>query len=268
MGEPRARVFYEDDSNEEVAGLGLAYAPYVEEIVGAELVRWAMSPAEQVGLTYLLERRKPGVAIEIGTRFGGSLQVIARLAKKVYSLDIDPGVRERLAGRFPNVEFLTGPSDVILPPLLEKLQAESADLGFVLIDGDHTTEGVRKDIDNILRWKPIAPVDIVMHDSFNAVCRRGLRAGAWGACKYIDFVELDYVSGDVNTSRLCFGELWGGLALARMLPEPRNGRFEITAKAEESFRILNIATSRSFASRIAGRLRRMFWVKDRPPLSA
>ena len=257
MAEPRARIFYADDDNAELAGLGLAYVPYVQEIVGREMLHWAMSPAEQMGLTYLLERRKPGVAIEIGTRFGGSLQIISRLAGKVYSLDIDPAVRERLAGRFPNVEYLTGRSDVILPPLLEKLQKEGADLGLVLIDGDHTTEGVCKDIDNVLKWVPSAPLDIVMHDSFNPPCRRGLRAAAWEACKYIDFVELDFVSGEVNKSRLCFGEMWGGLALGRMLPQPRQGRFEIIARAEESFRICQYATKPSFASRVRGKLRRM-----------
>lgn len=253
----RAKTHYIDDPNGEVAGLGLAYAPYVQSIVGNDILHWSMSPAEQVGLIYLLEKRKPDVAIEIGTRFGGSLQVISRLSRKVYSLDIDPGVRERLAGRFPNVEYLTGPSDQTLPPLLEKLQGEGADLGFALIDGDHSTEGVRKDIDHVLKWKPSAPLDIVMHDSFNAVCRRGLRAAAWGACKYIDFVDLDFVPGAVNMARDYFGQLWGGLALARMLPKQRSGRFEITARGEESFRLLVDAMKPSIPARAIGRLRRL-----------
>jgi len=39
---------------------------------------WQMNPAEQAMMIYLLERLRPKVAIEIGTRFGGSLQVIAQ----------------------------------------------------------------------------------------------------------------------------------------------------------------------------------------------
>lgn len=253
----RAKVFYGDDPNGEVAGTGLAFAPYVQSIIDKEMLHWSMNPSEQVGMIFLLEKRKPDVAIEIGTRFGGSLQVISQLARKVYSLDIDPGVRERLAGRFSNVEYLTGPSDQTLPPLLERLQREGADLGFALIDGDHSAEGVRKDIDNVLKWKPSTPLDIVMHDSFNAACRRGLRAAAWEACQYIDFVDLDFMPGMVNMARDYFGQLWGGLALARMLPQPRSGRFEITAKAEESFRILERATKRSLTARVSGRLRRL-----------
>ena len=76
---------------------------------------WQMNPAEQAMMIYLLERLRPKVAIEIGTRFGGSLQVIAQYSERVYSLDIDPEVTDRLKGRFPNVEYLIGPSDQTLP---------------------------------------------------------------------------------------------------------------------------------------------------------
>ncbi len=39
---------------------------------------WQMSPSEQVTIMFILEHLKPKAAIEIGTRFGGSLQVLAR----------------------------------------------------------------------------------------------------------------------------------------------------------------------------------------------
>jgi cephalosporin hydroxylase len=57
-----------------------------------------MSPAEQVAMLFLLEHLRPKVAIEIGTRFGGSLQVLAKNCERVCSLDIDPEVPRRLEG--------------------------------------------------------------------------------------------------------------------------------------------------------------------------
>jgi len=40
-------------------------------------------------------------------------------------------------------------------------------LDFVLIDADHSSAGVQRDINNVLRYRPTRPLYIVMHDSFN-----------------------------------------------------------------------------------------------------
>ncbi len=80
---------------------------------------------------HLVEHLKPKAAIEIGTRFGGSLQVLAKFCDRVYSLDIDPEVQDRLKGRFENVEYLIGPTDETLLPLLDRLQRESTEVGFI-----------------------------------------------------------------------------------------------------------------------------------------
>lgn len=236
----RARVYYEDDPDEDNAGYGLANAPYINGFLSESSLAWMMSPSEQVATTYLLERRRPSVAIEIGTRFGGSLQVISHYSRKVYSLDVDPAVKDRLAGRFPNVEYITGPSTETLPHLLSSLKSEAADLGFVLVDGDHSANGVRADINNVLTWAPTSPLLILMHDSFNPECRLGLRNSEWNSCPYVDFVELDFVTGVLvpgirNTFRR---QLWGGLALGQLLPQKRTSRFEVTGRAEAGFRVL------------------------------
>ena len=108
----------------------------------------------------------------------------------MYSLDVDPQVLERLKVRSTNVEYLIGPSDQTLPPLIHRLQSEKSKLGFVLVDGDQSREGVRKDIDNVLQFS-YCPPDIVMHDSFNSECRLGLRAANWSGCPHVHAVELD-----------------------------------------------------------------------------
>jgi hypothetical protein len=71
-------------------------------------------------------------------------------------------------------------------------------LSFALVDGDHSTDGVRKDIDNLLRFRPRIPLYIVMHDSLMPECRAGLEQANWAANPHVHAVELDFVSGIVN----------------------------------------------------------------------
>ena len=247
------KIYYPDDPDPEKAGQGLALAPLILQTLRADrAMYWLMSPAEQAAISYLLERLRPEVAIEIGTRFGGSLQVLSRFSGKVYSLDIDPAVPQRLDGLFPNVEYVIGPSDQTLPALIADLQSQGAGLSFVLIDGDHSAEGVKQDIDHILQYRPNTPLYIIMHDSFNPECRRGMASASWAACPYIHAVELDFVGGYINPSPAFRGELWGGLALGLLRPEPRQGRFEIVERAKLSFEIAAEAERRQLAHRRGG----------------
>ena len=252
--EKQIKVFYSDDPDPLVAGQGLAYAPFIKDIVGSDdLGYWMMSPAEQVGLTHILQNRRPKVSIEIGTRLGGSLQVLAKFSEKVYSLDINPDVPRVLAGKHPNVEYRVGSSTETLPALLKQLSDEGAEVGFVLVDGDHSTEGVRADIDNILKYVPRCPLYITMHDSSNPAVRRGLKGASWSACPHIQFVELDFIPGHVNPSPQCSTQLWGGLCLALMTPERRQGRFEVTGRAELNVKFAHSAL-RVFRKRVMKKL--------------
>src|SRR5712691_2394987 len=84
---------------------------------------WQMTPAERLAVISLVNAIRPACAIEIGTAGGGTLQVLSELAGKVYALDVDPTVRERLS-QFTNVEFVIGDSRETLPVLLRRLHAE------------------------------------------------------------------------------------------------------------------------------------------------
>ena len=187
---------------------------------------WQLGSAERFVLGQMLSILAPKRAIEVGTYQGGSLELLARHSEKVYSIDIDPDVRARLSGLFENVELLTGDSKVLLPQLLASLeqQVESAD--FVLIDGDHSAEGVRTDIDNVLRHRPTTPLYIVMHDSFNPDCRRGILEADWAGCPYVRAVEVDYVPGtifdDVYDTAMPPGTMYGGFAVAFLDPWERD----------------------------------------------
>ncbi len=150
-----AVTFFSDDTDLDRAGQGLANAPLLGSVLGSERKSWLMSPAEQMAMIYLLEFSRPEIAIEIGTRFGGSLQVLAKYAEKVYSLDIDPEVPVRMGSQYDNVEYIIGPSEETLPALLKKLREEGKTPGFCLVDGDHSIAGVQADIDALLVIKPL-----------------------------------------------------------------------------------------------------------------
>lgn len=190
---------------------------------------WQMTRPEKFTFRALVEGAKPEVAIEIGTFKGGSLQIISEHAKKVYSLDISPDCRDSLQDRFDNVDFRVGDSKAMVADVLREIEESGQQLGFVLIDGDHSTAAVRGDINAILKHKPTRDVFIVFHDSFNPACREGILSADWVACPYIHYVEIDFVQGVFHAK----GEgnaqdrsMWGGLAVALMKPEKRD--FELT----------------------------------------
>lgn len=97
-------------------------------------------------------------------------------------------------------------------------------MGFVLIDANHSEEGVRRDLDNVLRYMPQRPLYIVMHDSFNPGCRRGIMTAIWSSNPHVHMVELDFVVGRfVTQEEGNYRQMWCGLALGVLLPEKRTG---------------------------------------------
>ena len=186
---------------------------------------WLMTDAERSTVQSLLATLKPQVAIEIGVYKAGSLAILAAHSQKVYALDIDPSCEADYAERFPNVEFITGPSQDTLPKLIDRIQASGESLGFLLLDADHSEESVRRDLNNVLRYRPKYPLYIVLHDSFHPECRRGIRTADWSRNPHVHLVELDFVAGRFVTEEEgdSYRQMWCGLALAILLPERRTG---------------------------------------------
>lgn len=204
-------------------------------------LHWQMSRCEKFLLASLVDQADASVAIEIGTYQGGSLQVISEKSEKVYSLDINEKNQEALRSQFPGVEFLVGESRILLPKLIEKLQSESAPLGFILVDGDHSTETVRNDINTLLKFTPNQPIYIVLHDSFNPECRKGMLTADWKKCPYVHFVEIDFVPGKFFREGLDIVQprsMWGGMAVAVMLPERRDFELEISESQRDLFELI------------------------------
>jgi len=189
-------------------------------------LEWHMSRNERYAFIKLLEKIKPQVAIEIGCFKGGSLEVLSRYSGKVYSIDIDPEVKEILEDKFDNVEIHIGDSNDLVPQILDKIDKNNENLEFVLIDGEHTYKAVKRDISNFLSYTPKKTIFIVFHDSFNPTCRKAIRKANYNDSPYVHYVEVDFISGVFNPGKL-FRQMWGGLALVVMKPGKRMNSIKI-----------------------------------------
>lgn len=198
--------------------------------------RWEMSHAERSILRVLLDRIRPRLAIEVGTFRGGSLSLISQYCDKVFSLDIDPSIPDRLKG-IKNAQFVIGPSAVSLPALLAKLRELQLDPEFILIDADHSEAGVRGDIQSVLACPPRVRTFVLMHDSFNPGCRRGILTAGWEQHPFVHSVEVDFVTGCVvnQPASPAHGQLWGGLAFAVLDPRPRQGPLVISTSGQKTY---------------------------------
>lgn len=198
-------------------------------------INWQMNHSERLALTAILSRLKPLCSIEVGTYKGGSLSLISQYSKMVFSLDIDPSISDKF-GYFKNVSFLISPSAISLPLLLKELDAENIPVEFVLIDGDHSAEGVKHGLDTLMSYVPKKPLFVVLHDSFNPECRRGMLEANWDKSPYVHWVDIDFIPGRlVEDGEKAHGEICGGLALVHMKPEIRSNKLIINQTAREMY---------------------------------
>lgn len=201
-------------------------------------LQWQMTRCEKYAFIGLLEHIKPKLSLEIGTYKGGSLQVISKYSEKVFCVDINNEYVNDLSGTFDNVSFNIGDSKIIVPDLISEINESNTSLNFVLIDGDHSEEGVKSDINNVLQIVPKEPLYIVFHDSFNPVCRKGILGADWQDCDFVHYVEVDYIPGVYHEHAHDMAKpksMWGGLALAVMIPNKRTQLLTINQSQEGLF---------------------------------
>lgn len=185
---------------------------------------WQMMECERIALTGLLARVLPQGALEIGVYYGGSLSLAAQFCKHIIAIDIEPAVRNRFA--LPrNAELWVGSSQEMIPRALAQFQKQGIPLEYVLIDAEHSQQGVSRDINLILQYRPAKPMFIVIHDSGNAQCRAGILGANWKSNPHVRVVQCDFVPGQIieHSIRDGRGEVWGGLALAYLDPQPQSG---------------------------------------------
>ena len=172
---------------------------------------WQMSFGERAAIEGVLSQLRPTLSIEIGTAKGGSLATIARHSQEVHSFDLlDPG---SLTERFPDAHFHTGDSHELLPRLLDDLSREGRNVDFVLVDGDHSADGVERDVEDLLASPAIKHTIILMHDTSNRWVREGLERVSYESHPKVAYVDLDFLGGYVLSAPGEDDELWGGLGI-------------------------------------------------------
>ncbi len=170
---------------------------------------WQMSLGERAALEGVLTQLQPALAIEIGSAEGASLRRLARHAGAVHSFDLAAPELEQPA----NVILHTGDSHELLPAFLTQLAQRGENVDFVLVDGDHTSAGVRRDLEDLLDSTAVASTIIVIHDTANERVRAGLDAVRFTAWPKVAHVELDWIPGRLFAEAALRNELWYGLGL-------------------------------------------------------
>jgi predicted O-methyltransferase YrrM len=202
---------------------------------------WQMSPSERAALKGLLGDCRPATAIEIGMGSGGSLRRIAAVAGRVHALDLAEPPADLAA--LPNVTFHTGDSHELLPGLLAELAEAGTNADFVLVDGDHTGKGVRRDLEDLLASSAVEDTLIVLHDTANPEVRAGLDAIDYAARQKVSWVDLDWLPGFMFRDGPSRDEAWGGLAI--VLVDARRGPAAENVVADYAYSTAELLASRA-----------------------
>jgi hypothetical protein len=172
---------------------------------------WQMTAGDRAALEGLLSQVQPRLAIEIGTAEGGSLRRIAAHSSQVLSFDLVAPPIDR--SELPNVVLHTGDSHALLPKTLAALARQGTNVDFVLVDGDHTPEGVEQDARDLLASEAIRSSVVVFHDVMNDAVRDGLGRINVASEPKVVYLDLDFLAGRINYGGDFHHQLWGGLGL-------------------------------------------------------
>jgi hypothetical protein len=118
----------------------------------------------------------------------------------------------------------TGDSHVLLPPFLERLASSGRSVDFALVDGDHSADGVRRDLEDLIASPAVERAVIVAHDTANEEVRAGLEAPGILDHPQVAYADLDFVAGHLSAEGPYAGQLWGGLGLIVMDSAAPGGR--------------------------------------------
>jgi hypothetical protein len=184
---------------------------------------WEMTLSEKICFVSMIRTIRPKIALEIGSRAGGSLQILSRYCDKVHCIDIDPTVVERLGSRFPNVEFHIGDSKEELPKLFHRLGREGGFPQFVHIDGNHTVDGAFWDLKVTLEQCPPAAMHVLMHDTFNPDVRKGMMLVDCTGMPNLHHADFDFMPGVLHEREIVKDQMWGGMAYFKLMQFQREG---------------------------------------------
>lgn len=169
--------------------------------------RCQMSFGERAALEGVLAQLWPRLSVEIGSAAGGSLERIACYSDEVHAFDLAP---PELGVNPAHVFHHVGDSHETLAPWLTDLEMP---LDFALVDGDHTSDGVRKDLLDLLDAPAAARTVILLHDTANPTVRAGIDSIDLDFHPRVVYHELDMLGGYEFLAGPFADQAWGGLGL-------------------------------------------------------
>jgi hypothetical protein len=167
--------------------------------------RCQMSFGERAALEGVLAQLWPHISVEIGSAEGGSLQRVACYSDVVHWFDLQAPDADVTAPA--HVIGHAGDSHEQLPRWL----ADAEPVDFVLIDGDHSTDGVYSDLRDVLFSDACRRTVVLLHDTANPDVRAGVSRCL--ASPRIVYHDLDFVPGYVFAEGPFADQPWGGLGI-------------------------------------------------------
>jgi len=193
----------------------------LQKKIGIQNPDWLMSSREKLGLIGLLHCLKPKKVLELGYHRGGATEWLSQFSEQVITVDVNEFVADA-PNLFHNVEAWNCPT----LEATSRIKKEKLFFDLAIIDADHSRKAVAADINGIIEHSDI----ILMHDSFNPDCRKGMIDALKkqnSHAYYLDFI----------TSISKSDGLWGGLAIAWKSDHPGP---QVEFKREfSSFKIIN-----------------------------
>jgi hypothetical protein len=168
---------------------------------------WQMAFGERAAIEGVLAALRPQLAIELGTAQGGSLGRIAAHSAEVHTFDVEPEPLDLPS----HVHVHAGDSHVLLRGVLAELAEAGRNVDFALVDGDHTTDGVRRDLTDLLESPAVGRTVILLHDMANGAVRAGVRTVDFARFPKVAYVDLGFV--ELAQSGGALTDHWGGLGL-------------------------------------------------------
>ncbi len=185
------------------------------ELVGVLDAPAQMTMRERLLLFALVMARRPTRVLEIGTCDGGSALIMRRaLEASARLVSVDPmprwsaEVRDALG---PNTMLVTTASP---DGVAEAAALASGPFDFVLIDGDHTADGVETDIVAVVPHLADGAV-LVFHDAHYWRVREGIERGLRNDARLVDAGMVSVEETPQGTMEEGQPVIWGGLRLLR-----------------------------------------------------
>lgn len=172
-----------------------------------------MTICERVVLYALVIGQRPRRILEIGTRYGGSALIMVSALDDLGSgelvsvdpnADIKPETWARISHRATQIP---APSPAALG-----LAAESGPFDFVLIDGEHSTEGVIRDVEGSLPFL-VPGAYLVFHDAHHPPVAEGIRAAL---ARHPELIDCGLISRERRAEPRGSEIFWGGFWLAHL----------------------------------------------------